>query len=416
MAGVTSCCATKVVASSTPAMQSFIVYLVCAFSAHIVVDAKITTQGTLPGNFLLPQASSSLDPRLAALAGQWFLHSGIQEPNGGVARYHHSDTGRNARVSTEITGYTVSALLFLYERYGDPAVLTAAVKAGQFLVDIAWSPSLKTFPFEYAADGDAVQPLTYFFDCGIIVRGLLQLSRVTGKPGYAEIAKLAGESMIHDFATGDTWHPILNLPGKYPLTWTDQWSRRPGCYQLKAALAWHDLHKATGKERFSQAYSATLTKALATEADFLPAETPEKTMDRLHAYSYFLEALLPVVDRADVRIALANGIAKVSGYLREIRPQFERSDVYAQLLRVRLLAAQNAGVPLNLAEAAEEAARLEQFQIENPGSPDHGGFWFARKHGNPTPFTNPVSTAFCLQAYAWWQDYGAGQRIVQAVI
>jgi hypothetical protein len=200
------------------------------------------------------------------------------------------------------------------------------------------------------------------------------------------------------------------------LQWTEQWSRRPGCYQLKSALAWHDLHGATGERHFEQAYNAALKKALATEAEFLPAETPEKTMDRLHAYSYFLEALMPVVDRADVRIALTNGIRKVSGYLREIRPQFERSDVYAQLLRVRLLAAQNAGIPLNEAEAAEEAASLELFQIDDPASPHHGGFWFARKHGTPTPFTNPVSTAFCLQAYAWWQDYRAGQPIVQAII
>ena len=95
--------------------------------------------------FHLPQASSSLDPRLTALAGQWFLQSGIQEAHGGVARYHHSDTGRNARVSTEITGYTVSALVFLYERSGDRELLDAAIRAGRFLLDVAWSPSLRRF-------------------------------------------------------------------------------------------------------------------------------------------------------------------------------------------------------------------------------------------------------------------------------
>ena len=242
------------------------------------------------------------------------------------------------------------------------------------------------------------------------------MARVTGDRSYTAIAELAGESMIRDFAAGDTWHPILNLPGKYPLQWREQWSRRPGCYQLKSALAWHELHQATGNDRFAEAYSAALAKALATEGEFLPADTREKTMDRLHAYTYFLEALLPAAERSGVRTALSGGIRKVSSYLREIRPDFERSDVNAQLLRVRLLAAQNEGVPLNEEEAAEEAAAIEQFQIDKPGSPHHGGFWFGRKRGIIMPFTNPVSTAFCLQAHAWWQDHLAGRPIVQAVI
>ena len=29
---------------------------------------------------------------------------------------------------------------------------------------------------------------------------------------------------------------------------------------------------------------------------------------------------------------------------------------------------------------------------------------------------NPVSTAFCLQAYEWWQDYQAGRSNAQAII
>ena len=58
-------------------------------------------------------------------------------------------------------------------------------------------------------------------------------------------------------------------------------------------------------------------------------------MDRLHAYCYFLEALLFT---ADNREALASGIEHAGRLLREIAPSFERSDVNAQLLRVRLVA------------------------------------------------------------------------------
>jgi hypothetical protein len=376
------------------------------------MDARMVLHATtLPESFL-PQASSSLDPRLAKLAGQWFLSSGIQEPDGGVARYFHSDTRRNARASTEITGYAVSTLVFLYERYKDPKFLAAAICAGKFLVEIAWSPSLRTFPFEHSHNGDAPQPLTYFFDCGIIVRGLLALWRVTGDPLYRNVATQTGESMALDFATGDTWHPILELPGKYALQWTAQWSRRPGCYQLKSALAWHDLHRVTGDEKFARYFDAAVMKAIATRDEFLPAETREKTMDRLHSYCYFLEGLVGSEKRSEYRDVIAEGIARVSGYLRDIRPEFERSDVYAQLLRVRLLS----GLPLNEGEAFEEASAIEKFQVEQPGSAHHGGFWFGRKNGAMLPYINPVSTAFCLQASEWWQDHRAAKPILQAVI
>jgi hypothetical protein len=381
-----------------------------------MVDARMVLHATLLPESFLPQAFSSLEPRLAQLAGRWFVLSGIQDPSGGVARYYHSDTGRNARTSTEITGYAISALLFLYERHQDKQFLEAAQRAGDFLIETAWSPSLRTFPFEHAISGDAPQPLSYFFDCGIIVRGLLALWRVTGTPEYLDVAVKTGESMKVDFAAGDTWHPILELPGKHPLQWTAQWSRRPGCYQLKSALGWHDLHQLTGEEKFAKYYAAAAAKALATKDEFLPAETREKTMDRLHAYCYFLEALLAGSIAREARQIIAEGILRVSGYLREIRPDFERSDVYAQLLRVRLIASATLSLPLNESEAVEEASAIESFQVDQPGVSHHGGFWFGRKNGQMLPYINPVSTAFCMQAYEWWQDHLAGKPIQQAVI
>jgi hypothetical protein len=48
-----------------------------------------------------------LPPQISR-AGDWFVHSGIQESNGGVARYFRTDLNRNHAVSTEITDRTVT--------------------------------------------------------------------------------------------------------------------------------------------------------------------------------------------------------------------------------------------------------------------------------------------------------------------
>ena len=91
------------------------------------------------------------------LAGAWFVGSGIQDETGGVARYYRSDVAQSARVSTEITGYALSTLLYLYERSDDSAYLSAAERAGKFLIQVAWSPGLATFPFEHSLR-DAPKP------------------------------------------------------------------------------------------------------------------------------------------------------------------------------------------------------------------------------------------------------------------
>lgn len=341
---------------------------------------------------------------LVQASGRWFLHSGIQEASGGIARYYRSDLGQNARVSTEITGYAVSTLLFLYERTGDPSYLDAGLRAARFLTRVAWDAQLGTFPFELAnsAGGPA---LAYFFDCGIIARGLLCAWRVTGETEFRDTAVAAGRAMLTDFQAGPAIHPILALPEKRPRAWEPRWSASPGCYQLKSAMAWHELFEATGGREFLCGYEAALQAALANDAAFLAADSdPARIMDRLHAYAYFLEGLLPVLDRPECARAFRDGVDRASRLLREIAPVFARSDVYAQLLRARLLGAAHGALPLDENSAAHEAERAASFQIASDDPRVGGGFLFGRKEGEALPFVNPVSTAFCLQALALWED------------
>jgi len=313
-----------------------------------------------------------------------------------VARYHHTDRDQNAAISTEITGYALSALVYFYKASGDEAFLTAARKAGAYLTETAWDEAGSTMPFEALGPGGT--GLTYFFDCGIIVRGLLSLWRVTGDASLLDRAKQIALSMAFDFLGEGYFHPIVELPEKQPLAHEPRWSRMPGCYQLKSALAWRDIAKATSEPQPIQLWNQMLAVALATHENFLPGDAnPEKVMDRLHAYSYFLEASLAEPDSPECREALRAGIPKVATLLREIRSLFERSDVNAQLLRVRILAAKANVVALDQSAADEEASAIRSFQRAD------GGFWFGRKPAGFLPFSNPVSTAFCAQALAMYE-------------
>jgi len=314
-----------------------------------------------------------------------------------VARFYRSDTATNAAVSTEITGYTASALAYLHSRTGKQQYLDAAVRAAGYLARHAWDSAASTFPFEPGSDR------AYFFDIGIIVRGLLAVWRATGEEEYRARAQEAALSLAFDFLGDGLFHPVVSLPDKQPLPEEARWSRKPGCYQLKSALAWREM----GDPHAKQMFDAAVGFALASQERFLQEETDrEKIMDRLHAYCYFLEALLFTNERP----ALASGINRAARLLREIQPVFERSDVNAQLLRVRLIAHHLGLVRLDEDAAGEEAARTASFQALDVSDPRlRGGFWFGRKGANMLPFSNPVSTAFCLQALALWQDHQAGR-------
>lgn len=329
-------------------------------------------------------------------AGRWFLDSGIQEINGGVARYHRTDLNQNAPISTEITGYAVSAFVYFYRTSGDEAYLHAAKRSADYLMTHAWDAAGSAMPFEpLSPKGEGFM---YFFDCGIIVRGLLALWRATRDSSLLERAKQITLSMAFDFLGDGCFYPIVQLPEKQPLPFEQRWSRSPGCYQLKSALAWRDISEASGQPEPLVLWEQMLAFSLATHDAFLPGDDgPQKTMDRLHAYCYFLEALLAGLYHTACREALAVGIGRVSTYLREIRGQFERSDVNAQLLRVRIMAAAAGAVTLDETAAREEALATASFRRED------GGFWFGRKDGEFLPFSNPVSTAFCAQALGMWK-------------
>ena len=315
--------------------------------------------------------------------GEWFLNSGVQQPNGGVARYYRVGEGY-LPASTEITGYAVSFFVYLHSVAGDKRYLEAAERGARFLVS-AWDPKLCIMPFE-------INPprYSYFFDCGIIVRGLLAAWRATGEEQFRTVAVQIGNSMERDFAGADgDYHPILKLPEKTPVERDNtRWSRNAGCYQLKSAMAWWDLFEATGDPCFQKPYLKVREYSLASYSTFLDIPV---VMDRLHAFSYFLEGILPRPQALDHAISLA------AAALRAHAPQFVRSDVYGQLLRARLFADWAGAVPLDHWQGAEEADALAAFQRAD------GGWWFGRKNGDMMPFINPVSAAFASQALDLWE-------------
>ncbi len=318
-----------------------------------------------------------------------------------MTRYYLNAESRPMAVSTEITGYAASTLAYLYKRTGEPIYLERAALTAHFLTNApAWNAELETHPFELAAGSPG-----YFFDCGIIVRGLLAVWRITGEQRLLDVALAAGRSMARHYLTATAIHPVISLPAREPWPYEKRWSREPGCFQLKSALAWRDLSQMAGGDPTLAVYwRQALAQARESDPHFLPGVNERlKVMDRLHAYSYYMEALL-----AERSPLLAAAIPRTAHYLHSLAPEFARSDVYAQLLRVRLYADALGIVGLDRDAANEEAAAIATFQYSTSDPRLEGGYCFGRRDGELLPFVNPVSTGFCLQAIDMWEQHQAG--------
>ena len=323
-------------------------------------------------------------------AGAWLLNSGIQAPDGGVSRYRLTDSGQNLPASTEITGYALSGFCFLYEQTADERYLAAARLSADFLTFKAWDAESQSMPFELSPSGR----YSYFFDCGIIARSLLWFYRLTGEEVYLERARQIGLAMDKDFAALKGFHPIVLLPCKSPADYAIWWSKMPGAFQLKAALAWFELGEITNDQQFFDLYERQLQFSLEHYAETLDNETEEpRKMDRLHAWAYFLEGLQPVKDREPIQFLLRSALAHGESLREKLEPQFLRSDVCAQLLRIKIL---SGGSPSSI-----EIPRIESFQYESADPTLDGGFGFGRRNRLLTPHVNPVSTVFCLQALSY---------------
>ena len=151
----------------------------------------------------------------------------------------------------------------------------------------------------------------------------------------------------------------------------------PGCYQLESRVSLAGGGRNYRRRISARSVSGNVECSARIYRGFLPGAINRlRMMDRLHAYCYFLEGISPMLTLADCREAWSQAADAIACRLRKIAPEFVRWDVYAQLLRARLLGA--TVVPLDLKAAGEEADALVSFHAVSDDPRVDGSFLFGR--------------------------------------
>ncbi|MBU2103099.1 MAG: glycoside hydrolase family 88 protein, partial [Candidatus Omnitrophica bacterium] len=203
----------------------------------------------------------------------WLQNSGIQSAGGGFYSWFDAGLASYSYLYSEITGYGISTLLFLYDIQKDTAQLKKAKRAAQWIKDVAMHPcgGIRTRLHAHDASADKVYSFAeeniFSFDTGMVLYGVINLYRVTQDSQYLVMAKTIADFLIGTMQQEDgSLAPIYNARNNALFVATEpKWSNQPASFHAKVALGLVDLFEVTGDKKYYGAAARLCTYALTTQ-------------------------------------------------------------------------------------------------------------------------------------------------------
>ncbi len=374
--------------------------------------------------------------RAVTLGERWLLQSGIQEQQtdapmyGGVRRDYDRPNALFSFFYTEITGYAVTTLLYLYQLHPDPVYLERARDAAEWLLTRAREPQTGALRCRFYPTGWEQHTClrcrfhstgwaqhACAFDNGMCLNGLVNMFRFTGEGRYLTAALELGTWLVDTMQAADgSLFAKYDVHSRTPYNPDGKWSQMSGSFLLKVAIGLLNLAEASNDARYTQAARALCEwGATFQEADGrFQTSPPGDTF--LHPHCYAAEGLLVAgraLDEPRWLQAAARAVAWISPHQLPSGgfPAFfeggkfipvESPDTTAQVLRLWLLLDHDERPALD-----EEAAVRRIIAGQAVGSEKKevvGGFvvgdaWFHREpHDHTGQHVNSWISMFSLQA------------------
>ncbi|MFH1420618.1 MAG: DapH/DapD/GlmU-related protein [Candidatus Aenigmatarchaeota archaeon] len=352
----------------------------------------------------------------------WLLFSGIQNitadtrTDGGFNSWYDADTGTYPYIYSEITGYGITTLLYLYNKNKEEILLEHAKMAADWLINVAVHATggVKTrFYYKYANNSADEQnfysfdsEIIYSFDNGMVMYALTNLYKLTGIDAYLEHAKKIANFLLGMQKSDGLFYATYNAKTGELGDTQDKWSTQSGSYHAKVAMGLIDLYEVCGDERYLNSAIKICNAALLLqkpEGRFISFSDSGAT--HMHPHSYSAEGLLyagiklgnneylEAARRAtEWALAMQLETGGVPCIVADEVNKNERSDTLAQTLRLAALLL-SSGLINHKTKIDELRKRLLGFQHRN------GGFIYGSDEtGKKMNHTNSWCTMFALQA------------------
>jgi hypothetical protein len=369
-------------------------------------------------------------------AKDWITASGIQnaegQEKGGFNSWFDLDSGKYSYVYSEITGYGITALMFLKELFeGD--FVKRAEWAADWLMTRAAHPSggVRTRYYltemkdseNYSFESDNF----FAFDCGMVLYGLVNLYKVNKDEKVLKFAVRLADLMIGDMRKPDGMFYAVYNPGTGKKEDTDwKWSSQSGSYHAKLAMGFIDLFEVTGKKLYKDVVTPLCERSLLLQEEsgrFVTSRRDNST--HLHPNAYSAEGLLYAglfLGREDfivsaskaVKWALDNrmadgGVPKF--FDGAVFSRYCRTDILSQVLRLGSFMVELGALDKGYRPALTKLrSRLEGFQIKDEAA-QNGGFYYGYTlEGKEPRHVNSWCGMFALQGLYASENGAAGKK------
>lgn len=353
----------------------------------------------------------------------WINTSGIQSEEGGFYAWYDATKDEYSYLYSEITGYGVTTLLFLYRLYGDEIFLRKAEKAGQWIIEKALHPcgGVRTRLYHSKVKANPLYSFSeeniFSFDTGMVLYGMINLYHTTKKENFLKISVMLADFLLTKMQNKDgSFAPMYNAKKNaiiFPKE--NKWSNQAGGFHAKVALGLVDLFTLTREERYREAALKICDYALTTQEPcgrFITDKISSTTHIHPHCYAaeglWYAGSILSVsrfissAKRAMQWIFKYISVGSVNELYSSLSDNFnmvQRSDIIAQALRL--------GVIFSLdAKLAALKSELLTYQYANCDSPHNGGFLFTKESGH----INSWCGMFSLQALYFYNNRHLSQR------
>jgi uncharacterized protein YyaL (SSP411 family) len=371
----------------------------------------------------IPKVVQADISRAITLAERWLLQSGIQERGantpmyGGVQAWYDLSKASFSFFYTEITGYAVTTLLYLYHLHPDPVYLERAKDAAEWLLARAREPQTGVLRCRFHPAGGWEQHACAF-DNGICLNGLVNMFRCTGERRYLAAALGLGAWLVDTMQAKDgSLFAKYSVGTRMPYSLGGKWSQMSGSYLLKVAIGLLNLGDASGDPRYTQAARALCEWGATLQEPDGRFRTSPLGDTFLHPHCYAAEGLLVagrVLREPRWLQAAAQAVAWISPHQRATGgfPAFfeegkfvpvESPEMTAQVLRLWLLLRHDERPAL---DAKAAIYRILADQVVDPQKEVEGGFvagdaWFHREpHDHTGQHVNSWVSMISLQALA----------------
>jgi len=346
------------------------------------------------------------------LIKDWLLNSGIQSKEGGFYAWQDMEEGSRAYLYSEITGYAITTLCFLYAITKNKVFIDRAKRAAEWILRDALDPGGGVLTRKYL--DNVVEHYSfergniYSFDCAMAAFGMLKLYKATRDNTYLDCAeKITGflnKKMLKD---NGLYYPLFDTKNGTAGEDTKKWSTQSGSFHSKLALCLCDLADIKDDPSYDLKAKRLIdssTKCFYKEERFFTNSLDHTS--HLHPYSYTLEGMLYYAfkrrddsykEKIEKAFNWAVGLQDQNGgfptqVFGDGKPDvvYQRSDIQAQVLRLSYFI----GSGLDRERLIKRMLELQNLSLDKKG-----GFIFGTDtDGSFKKHSNAWCSMFALQA------------------